>query len=148
MSNDASEELFWEWHTPPCVHKNTLWCCTTEPSASSKLAEYDSQMRYMVAQLRAAYGLHVGDLDWEEDLRRLASLNREFAELWARQEVAYVEPRTLTYLHPRAGTVRLAVSELNLPELPDTRIVVYTPNDEDTRSRLLLTRRNLAGQVS
>jgi transcriptional regulator with XRE-family HTH domain len=23
LSNDASEELFWEWHTMPCIHKNT-----------------------------------------------------------------------------------------------------------------------------
>src|SRR5262249_6729405 len=27
MSNDASEELFWEWHSMPCVHKNTPCCC-------------------------------------------------------------------------------------------------------------------------
>ncbi len=142
LSNDASEELFWEWHTLPCIHKNTLWCCITEPSAPAKLAEYDSQMRYMVARLRAAYGSHVGDPDWEEDIRRLASLSREFAGLWARHEVAEAEPRMLTYLHPRAGTLRLVTSELNLPELPETRIVVYTPHDEDTRAKLPLTRRD------
>ena len=33
LSNSASEELFWEWHTMPCIHQNTLWCCITEPSA-------------------------------------------------------------------------------------------------------------------
>jgi MmyB-like transcription regulator ligand binding domain len=54
----------------PCVHRNTLWCCVTEPSARGKFAEYDSQIRYMVARLRSAYGLHVGDPDWEEDIRR------------------------------------------------------------------------------
>ena len=56
MSNRASEELFWEWHTMPCVHRNILWCCITEPSARGKFAEYDSQVRYMVARLRAAAG--------------------------------------------------------------------------------------------
>src|SRR5271170_1307636 len=30
-SNNASEYLFWDWHTMPCIHKNTLWCCVTEP---------------------------------------------------------------------------------------------------------------------
>jgi transcriptional regulator with XRE-family HTH domain len=140
MSNDASEELFWEWHTLPCIHKNTLWCCITEPSARGKLAEYDSHVRYLTARLRAAYALHVGDPDWEEDIRRLASLSREFAELWARHEVAEAEPRTLTYLHPRAGTLRLAASELHLPDLPEARIVVYTPCDDDTRTRMPLTR--------
>jgi transcriptional regulator with XRE-family HTH domain len=148
MSNDASEELFWEWHTMPCVHKNTLWCCVTEPSARDKFVEYDSQVRYMVARLRSAYGRHVGDPAWEEDIRRLCGMSREFAELWARHEVAEVEPRTLTYLHPRAGTLSLAVSELHLPDLPEARIVVYTPRDDDTRARMPLTRRNPATAAS
>jgi transcriptional regulator with XRE-family HTH domain len=144
LSNDAFEELFWQWHTMPCIHKNTLWCCITEPSARGKFVEYDNQVRYMVARLRAAYGLHVGDPDWEEDIRRLASMSREFAELWARHDVADAEPRTLTYLHPRAGTLSLAVSELDVPDLPEARIVIYSPRDELTRSRLPLTRRTPA----
>ena len=141
VSNDASEELFWEWHTMPCIHKNTLWCCVTEPSARAKLPEYESQIRYMVARLRSAYGRHVGDPDWEEDIRRLASLSREFAELWARHEVADPEPRALTYLHPVAGPLRLVLSELSVPEMPEARISVYTPADDDTRARMPLTRR-------
>jgi transcriptional regulator with XRE-family HTH domain len=153
MSNRASEELFWEWHTMPCIHRNTLWCCmpcihrntlwccVTEPSARGKFAEYDSQIRYMVARLRGAYGRHVGDPDWEEDIRRLAGMSREFAEFWARHEVAEAEPRNLTYLHPRAGPLSLAVSELNLPDLPEARVVVHTPRDDDTRAKMPLTRR-------
>jgi transcriptional regulator with XRE-family HTH domain len=146
LSNDAFEELFWEWHSMPCVHKNTLWCCVTESAARGKFPEYDGHIRYMVARLRSAYGRHIGDLDWEEDIRRLASLSREFAELWARHEVADSEPRTLSYLHPRAGTLNLAVSELDVPAMPEARIVVYTPRDEDTRARMPLTRRTEASR--
>ncbi len=141
LSNDAHEELFWEWHSMPCVHKNTLWCCITEPSARSKFPEYDKQVRYMVARLRSAYSRYLGDQDWEEDIRRLASLSREFAELWARHEVADPEPRRLTYLHPDAGVLSLAVSELNVPDMPDARIMVYTPHDDETRAKMPLTRR-------
>ena len=144
LSNDASEELFWEWHTMPCVHKNTLWCCVTEPTARGKFPEYEEHVRYLVARLRSAYSRHVGDPDWDEDIRRLASLSREFADLWARHEVAECEPRTLTYQHPRAGVLSLTVSELDVPLLPGARIVVYTPRDADTRSRLPLTRRDAA----
>jgi transcriptional regulator with XRE-family HTH domain len=140
MSNDAADGLFWEWHTMPCIHKNTLWCCLTEPSARGKFPEYDNQVRYMVARLRSAYAAHIGDLDWEEDIRRLASLSREFSDLWARHEVADHEQRTLTYLHPLAGRLSLAVSELDVPAMPEARIVVYTPRDDDTRSRMPLTR--------
>ena len=38
----------------------------------------------LVARLRAAYGNHIGDPDWEEDIRRLSGLSPEFAGLWAR----------------------------------------------------------------
>jgi transcriptional regulator with XRE-family HTH domain len=145
LSNAASEELFWEWHTMPCIHKNTLWCCVTEPSARSKFPQYDHHVRYLVARLRSAYALHVGDPDWEEDIRRLAGMSCEFAELWARHEVADSQLRTLSYLHPRAGSLSLAVSELDLPVLPGARIVVYTPADQETRSRMPLTRRTRSG---
>ena len=140
LSNAAADGLFWEWHTMPCIHMNTLWCCVTEPSARAKFPEYDRQVRYMVARLRSAYAAHIGDPDWEEDIRRLACLSREFADLWARHEVAEPEQRALTYLHPLAGQLSLVVSELDVPAMPEARIVVYTPRDDDTRSRMPLTR--------
>ena len=141
-SNSASEELFWEWHTMPCIHRNTLWCCVTEPTARDQFSEYDQHVRYMVGRLRAAYGSHIGDPDWEEDIRRLCSLSREFADLWARHEVANAQSRTLSFLNPQAGLLRLVSSELELPSLPEARIVVYTPADADSRARLPLTRMN------
>jgi transcriptional regulator with XRE-family HTH domain len=140
-TNGAMEDLFWDWHTMPCIHRNSLWCCVTEPSARAQFPDYDRHVRYLVGRLRAAYGGHIGDPDWEEDIRRLASLSREFADLWARHEVANCEPRVLSYLHPQAGPLRLAVSELDIPEMSEARIVVYTPADADSRTRLSLTRR-------
>jgi transcriptional regulator with XRE-family HTH domain len=140
-TNDAAEELFWDWHTLPCIHRNTLWCCVTEPGARAQFPDYDRHVRYLVGRLRAAYGGHIGDPDWEEDIRRLASLSREFADLWARHEVANCEPRVITYEHPQAGLLRMTVSELEFTELPETRVVVYTPADADSRDRLPLTRR-------
>jgi hypothetical protein len=144
LANTAYEQLFWEWHTMPCIHKNTLWCCVTEPSARSKFPEYDQHVRYLVGRLRAAYSRHIGDPDFEEDIRRLSSMSREFAELWARHEVADPQQRTLTYLHAQAGSLNLAASELDVPGMPEARIVVYTPADDDTRARLPLTRRATA----
>jgi hypothetical protein len=142
MSNAAYEELFRDWHSMPCVHRNILWCCITEPSARDRFPEYERQVRYMVARLRSGYSRHLGDQDWEEDIRRLAGLSREFAELWARHEVADPEPRVITYLHREAGPLDLAISELNVPDMPEARIVVYTPCDDDTRAKMPLTRRS------
>jgi hypothetical protein len=141
VSNEAHEDLFWDWHSMPCVHKNTLWCCVTEPTARQKFPQYDQEVRYLVARLRAAYARHVGDPDWEEDIRRLCSISREFADLWSLHEVAGPEPRVRTFLHPVAGALTFTATELQVPAMPDTRLTVYTPADEPTRAGLPLTRR-------
>jgi len=138
--NDASRDLFRYWHSLPCVHMNSLWCCVTEPTARAQFPEYDREVPYLVARLRAAYGRHVGDPAWEEDIRRLCSLSQEFAELWARHEVAAVEPRTRTIVHPDAGVLTFTVNELEIPVMPEARLMVYTPHDDDSRRRLALTR--------
>jgi transcriptional regulator with XRE-family HTH domain len=141
-SNDASEEMFWNWHTLPCVHKNLLWCAVTEPRAREMLLNYDEEIPYLVARMRAAYAHHIGDPQWDEDIRRLAMLSEEFAELWARHEVAGLEPRTLRFRHPEAGLLALTRTELDVTAVPGLRIAAYSPADDQTRARLPRTRRS------
>ena len=138
--NDAYHDLFREWHSLPCVHRNTLWCTLTEPTAREKFPQYDESVRYQVARFRAAYARHVGEPDWEEDIRRLTSLSSEFAELWARHEVAEYQPCIRTFIHPDAGALTFTTNELQVPAAPEARLVVYTPADDETRKRLPLTR--------
>jgi transcriptional regulator with XRE-family HTH domain len=141
QTNDAHEEMFWDWHTLPCVHKNVLWCCVTEPRARDWFVNYDEEVQHLVARLRSAYGQHVGDPDWEEDLRRLADLSPEFAKLWERQEVAGPQVRTRLFNHPRAGLLTFAATEFEVSAVPGLRVLVNTPQDADTWARLPLTRR-------
>ena len=138
--NDAHRDLFREWHSLPCVHYNTLWCNLTEPTAREKFPQYEETVRYNVARLRAAYARHVGDPDWEEDIRRLSTLSSEFAELWARHEVAEFRPGTRTFIHQDAGPLTFTTSELQVPGTPEARVVVYTPADDETRKHLPDTR--------
>jgi transcriptional regulator with XRE-family HTH domain len=140
-TNGAHEEMFWDWHSLPCVHKNLLWCAVTEPRARELFLNYDQEIPHMIARLRAAYAQHLGDPEWEEDIRRLAGLSAEFAELWARHEVAGPALRTLRFRHPGAGAMTFTRTELHVAAAPDLRIAVYSPLDEATRARLPLTRR-------
>ena len=140
VSNDAHKDLFRDWHSLPCIHRNALWCIATEPTARAKFPQYEQEMRYLVARLRAAYAGHVGDQEWEEDIRRLSSLSREFTDLWARHEVADPQPRVRTFIHPTAGPLTFTATELAVPAMADVRLLVNTPADEQTRARLPLTR--------
>jgi transcriptional regulator with XRE-family HTH domain len=139
-SNDAHRGLFSEWHSLPCIHQNLLWCCVTEPRARERFLNYDEEVGHLVARLRAAYGRHVGDPAWEEDLRRLTEISPEFAELWARHEVAEPAERVLRFLHPAAGELAFFRTELAIPAAAGLRVTVYTPQDARTRERLPLTR--------
>ena len=138
--NDAHTDLFRYWHSLPCIHQNTLWCVLTEPTAREKFPQYDQEVPYRVARFRANYARHVGDKDWEEDIRRLSSLSSDFAELWARHEVAEYQPRAWTFIHPAAGPLTFTTNELQVPAPQDGRITVYTPADDETRKHLPLTR--------
>jgi transcriptional regulator with XRE-family HTH domain len=139
--NEAFLDLFRDWHSLPCIHRNTLWCTLTEPSAREKFPQYEASVRHQVARLRAAYARHVGDKDWEEDIRRLSSLSTEFAELWARHEVAEYQPGVRTFIHPQTGPLTFTTSELQVPASQESRLVVYTPADDETRALLPRTRR-------
>jgi transcriptional regulator with XRE-family HTH domain len=138
--NPAHHHLFADWHGLPCVHRNLLWCCVTEPRARERFINYDEEVAHLVARLRSSYGRHVGDPEWEEDIRRLLDLSPEFAELWARHEVAEPADRTHRFRHPRAGELTFDRTELNIPAAAGLRVNVYTPQDDETRERLPLTR--------
>ncbi|RZS34714.1 helix-turn-helix protein [Herbihabitans rhizosphaerae] len=140
FSNDAHHDLFADWHTLPCVHKNKLWCCVTEPLARERLLDYDKEVAYLVARLRAEYGRHVGDPAWEEDIRRLTELSDEFAALWSRHEVAPASVRTLRFWHPEAGELTFESTPFTAAAESDLQIQVYTPADDGTAKRLSRTR--------
>jgi transcriptional regulator with XRE-family HTH domain len=139
--NDAYSDLFRYVHLLPCIHRNTLWCSVTEPRMREMCPQYEETVRYMVARFRASYARHVGDPDWEEDIRRLSTLSSEFTELWALHEVAEFRPSLRTFIHEDAGPLTFTTNELQVPATPEARLVVYTPADEETRQRLPLTRR-------
>ncbi len=140
-SNQAHEDLFWQWHTMPCDCRNVLWCCFLEPDARRRMVNFDEEMPRMVATLRSAFAQHLREPAWTGFIRRLAAASPEFAEIWARHEVANPESRIKHVLDPQAGLLRLRSTSLAVADMPEARIVAYTPADEQTRERLPLTRR-------
>jgi hypothetical protein len=139
-SNAGHLTLFSEWHDMPCVHQNLLWCCVTEPRARERFLNYDDEVAHLVARLRAAYGHHLGDPAWEEDIRRLSEISPEFAERWARHEVAEPAERVHRFRHRAAGDLVFSWTELAITAATGLRLMVHTPRDERTRERLSLDR--------
>jgi transcriptional regulator with XRE-family HTH domain len=141
-ANQAHTDLFWMWHHDlDCEHRNVLWCCFVHHEARRHFLNFDREAGLLVATLRASYGQHLKEPAWNEFINDLCDRSEEFAELWARQEVASPSSRTKHFLHPDAGLLRLRSTSLAVADMPEARVVVYTPTDEETRRRLPLTRR-------
>ena len=85
---------------------------------------------------RRGYGRHLGEPYWEEFIRELLAASPEFAELWAQQDVAAHSSRSKTFRHASVGEIRLAATNLGVTGMPEARMVVYTPVDEESRESI------------
>ena len=136
--NQAYEDLCWRWHKGSCERRNILWCCFTEPDVREHFVNFDEEAPRLVATLRASFAQHLREPAWTSFIQRLSEASPEFAELWARHEVANPAARIKHFMHPTAGLLRLVSTSMAVASMADARIVVYTPADDLSRARLPL----------
>ncbi|MCQ4043534.1 helix-turn-helix transcriptional regulator [Streptantibioticus rubrisoli] len=121
---------------PDLSERNVLWRMFTVPPCCQNLRHSPEEAARMVAQLRSAYGRHLGEPAWEHFIDRLIRASADFAQLWASGDVAPPGRRTKIVDYPGVGELRLVSTSLAIDGMPEHRIVVYTPENEATRARL------------
>jgi transcriptional regulator with XRE-family HTH domain len=119
-------------------HRNTLWLCFTHPACCHPFVNRADQLSRMVAQLRAAYGRHVGEPAWAGFVRRLQAASSDFARLWDQHEVANPATYLKLFRHPVYDRLAMTTNSLAVLAVPGARMVVYTPADEATRQAVAL----------
>ncbi|WP_395360567.1 helix-turn-helix transcriptional regulator [Streptomyces sp. YH02] len=122
--------------TGPFGIRNVMWTLFSDTGPTCPVVDRKRELPLMVAQLRGAYGRHVGEPAWEEFVRALAEASPEFARLWRSGDVVPPGTRVKVFRHPRTGEIRLTSVSLSVNGLPECRIVAYTPNDEESRHGL------------
>ncbi|MFJ9720282.1 helix-turn-helix transcriptional regulator [Streptomyces sp. NPDC101213] len=142
-ANAVYEDLFL---TPPRAPTgtpaNALRTLFTVDEEDCPLLFRETELPVMVATLRASYGLHAGEPAWEDFIRALSAASPLFARLWESGDVAEPGRRVKVFRHPAVGELRMTSMSLSIDGMPECRIVVYTPEDEETarRTRALRTR--------
>jgi transcriptional regulator with XRE-family HTH domain len=116
--------------------RNALLYCFSKPDCCSVLENRDDQRAALVAQLRAAYGHHVGDPAWTAFIRRLEAASPEFAAMWATQDVAHPHYHRKVFRHPLYPRLEMTTASFAVQTAPGTRMVVYTPDNEATRAAM------------
>ena len=102
------------------------WQWFTDPRAREAVPaeEHDEHSRIAVADLRAAWARRRTDADMRELVEGLLERSAEFAELWARHEVAARRMQRKTFV-TRVGPVSLDCEVLATTD--DQRLVILTP---------------------
>jgi transcriptional regulator with XRE-family HTH domain len=141
--NAAYAVLFPGLVSQPCPDRNTLWVCFTHPACCHPYLNRGDQLGTLVAQLRGAYGRHLGEPAWTGFVRRLQAASPEFSRLWAQHEVAGPASYHKIFRHPAHERLVMTTNSLAVLAMPGARMVVYTPADETTGVALA---RLIAGQ--
>jgi transcriptional regulator with XRE-family HTH domain len=128
--------------------RNVLWMLFAVPEPDCPLVCRERELPVMVATLRGAYGRHVGEPAWESFVRRLSAASPYFAELWNGGDVVPTGPRVKRFRHEAVGEIRMTSVSLSIDGMPDCRIVVYTPDDEESRRRTAELRGLRGGPVN
>ncbi|WP_046733234.1 helix-turn-helix transcriptional regulator [Streptomyces humi] len=139
-TNAAYRDLFLVPETVRIGVPNVLWTLFTVPEEDSPVVHLERELPMMVATLRSSYGRHVGEPAWEDFIRALSRTSARFARLWASGAVAQPGPRVKTFRHGAVGEVRMTSQSLSVDGMPESRIVVYTPEDERAREKVALLR--------
>jgi transcriptional regulator with XRE-family HTH domain len=116
--------------------RNVLWQLFTAPDCCHPYVNRAEQVARLVAQLRGAYGRHVGEPAWTGFVRRLTAVSPQFAQLWDEHDVASQATYLKLFRHPSYPQLALTTTSLAVQAVPGTRMVVYRPADEITREAI------------
>ncbi|GAA4588866.1 helix-turn-helix transcriptional regulator [Planotetraspora phitsanulokensis] len=120
---------------PSCC-RNVLWLVFAMPGCCCPILNREQELPQMVAALRGAYARHAGEPAWTALVSRLCAESPEFARMWATHDVARPGSRMKILKHTSAGLIRANSTSLALSSPQETRLVVYSPMDDESKQRI------------
>jgi len=134
--NRASDAVY-GWSQLPENRRNTLWWAFMVPASRRLMLDWDRESALAVAAFRADAGRDLVEPDYQELITELLDGSREFAALWARQDVRGRQEGRKRLHHAELGRLDLEFTIFHLSEQPSLRLSLYTPAaDGPTASRL------------
>jgi transcriptional regulator with XRE-family HTH domain len=122
-------------HTEP-DQRNLLWLVFTDPAVRDLLDDWEVTSRRFLAEFRAETASRLADARIQDLVARLREASPEFRQGWDGHPIAGFVSRERIFHHPTAGSLRLEHHQLRASDQPDLQLVIYTPLDDTTRTRL------------
>lgn len=115
--------------------RNQAWLFFTNPHWRRMCINREPAARHLVNNLRAAMATHLDDPLWTSLVNRLREASPEFDGLWKRHDVTS-EAIPAKDFHSPYGVLHLVGTRMSIGTDDLTRMLVYSPRDEETRDRL------------
>jgi transcriptional regulator with XRE-family HTH domain len=113
--------------------RNIMWQNFTHADCCHPYVSRHDQLGRLVAQFRGNYGRHIGEPAWTSFIRRLQGASPHFARLWEEHDVASPVTYLKIFRHPAFPRLAMTSTSLGVLAVPCTRMVVYTPADQECR---------------
>ncbi len=120
----------------PVDERNVMWLVFTNPAWQQAVVDLEEVRRRCTAQFRAAMAEHVAEPVWKCLVKRLEQASAEFRALWREHEVVQPSNRPKRFLNSGVGLLNMEHTSMWLGPRSGTRMVVYTPLNAETRTRL------------
>jgi transcriptional regulator with XRE-family HTH domain len=134
--NATYAALFPGLTSAPLGRRNVLWTMFTVPACCSAVGNRDAELRSMVATFRAVFGRHIGEPSWTSFVDHLLQASPEFAAMWAMHDVASPASRVKVFILNVGEPLQAVAMSLAISAVPEARIVVYTPVDDENQRRM------------
>ncbi|MER6302614.1 helix-turn-helix transcriptional regulator [Kitasatospora sp. NPDC001539] len=118
----------------PPEDRNLMWLAFTDSRFREVLIDYRTERLGMVARYRAAMADHSAEPAWKALLCRLRKASPDFEEEWQRHEVMRPGNGIKRFQVPGVGLLRCEYTNFWLGPRLGTRMVTYTPLDDETRA--------------
>jgi transcriptional regulator with XRE-family HTH domain len=140
VQNRMATALFGDASNHRGLARSAIYRWFTDPAERTIYpeADRDRQSRAQVASLRAAQGVRGPRSRAGELVRALHKASEEFAELWARHEVAQRFEDHKTLLHPELGAIELDCQALFTEDRSQTLLVLTAPPRTEGYEKLQL----------
>ncbi|MFE4975621.1 helix-turn-helix transcriptional regulator [Kitasatospora sp. NPDC056651] len=114
--------------------RNLMWMAFTPSRFREVLVDYRTERLNVVARFRAAMADHSSDPARKALVARLLRASPDFAELWQRHDVMRPGNGVKRFQVPGVGLLRCEYTNFWLSPQLGTRMITYTPLDDETRA--------------
>lgn len=128
--NRAFVAIFGDPTRFPEDRRNMIWATFNDEARRTLFTDWAQGARHAVARFRADSARYVGDPAFEELVEAVKESSPEFSRWWKRHEVVRSGTGRKLLRHPIAGEMAFEHAIFRLEEMPEQRLVLYTPLEE------------------